>query len=116
MLVSSAREFLIVPSRRRMARPPLMVSLVPHSEQNFAPGALPWPHEEQRDGSAAPHWLQNLLPSGTSARQLGPSMPHLRTFGSGAAHHSIGRNRPIVDEEALDQILLGREFTLRRGL
>src|SRR5690348_10101071 len=46
-------------------------SFRPHSEQNFAPGTFAWPHPEQRNGSAAPHWLQNLLPSGMSPPQLG---------------------------------------------
>ena len=32
------------------------VSLPPHSEQKFAPGAFVWPHAEHRGGgSAAPH-------------------------------------------------------------
>ena len=60
--------------------PPGLPSLAPQSEQNFAPGRLVPPHAGHRAGTGAPHSSQNLLPSRTSARQLGHSMPHLNLW------------------------------------
>src|SRR5215469_13514647 len=57
------------------ARP--VASTLPQYTQNLPSGGLQWPHDEQAEGSGAPHWLQNLLPSGISALQLGQTMPHL---------------------------------------
>ena len=48
--------------------------LAPHSEQNFDPARFWAPHATHRNGTAAPQSLQNLLPSGTSALQLGHSI------------------------------------------
>ncbi len=46
------------------------------SPQNFETGGLRQPQHGQGEDSGAPHSVQNRLSSGTSARQLGHSMPH----------------------------------------
>jgi hypothetical protein len=51
-------------------------SLLPHFEQNFAPGRLGAPQDGQPIGTGAPHSSQNRLSSGMSAVQLGHCMPH----------------------------------------
>jgi len=51
-------------------------TLLPHLEQNFAPGRLGAPQDGQPTGSGSPHSSQNRLPWGTSAVQLGHFMPH----------------------------------------
>src|SRR5262249_50281209 len=52
-------------------------SLMPQFAQNFAADGFPCPQEGHASGSVAPHWVQNLLPSATSALQLVHTMPHL---------------------------------------
>jgi hypothetical protein len=52
-------------------------SAVPQLAPKFASGELPWPYDGHARGSGAPHWMQNLLPSGLSALQFGQTMPHL---------------------------------------
>src|SRR5713101_3867244 len=47
---------------------------VPQSAQNFAPAGLEPPQAGQIAGSAAPHAVQNRLPSVVSASQLGHFM------------------------------------------
>src|ERR671933_833105 len=61
-------------------------SFAPQSPQNFEPGGLSPPQAGHADGSGAPHSVQKRLPSGTVARQLGHSMPHLHRR-KGAAYH-----------------------------
>ena len=69
----------------------------PQSPQNFEPSGLRQPQNGQREGSGAPHSVQNCLSSGTFTRQLGHSMPHLHdrkdqgSTGAGAA--TIGLNK-----------------------
>jgi hypothetical protein len=46
------------------------VSAVPHSLQNFPPGAFGAPQAGQSTVSAVPHSLQNFAPSGFLAPQL----------------------------------------------
>jgi hypothetical protein len=48
-----------------------MVRRAPQFAQNLELAALLWAHSRQRTGSAAPQLLQNRLPTGTSAVQLG---------------------------------------------
>jgi hypothetical protein len=50
-----------------------VASAAPQFAQNVASGKLQWPHERHARDSGAPHWMQNLLPSGTSALQPGQS-------------------------------------------
>lgn len=64
------------------------VSLLPHFEQNFAPGRLVPPQDGQPTGTGAPHSSQNRLPSGMSAVQLGHSMPHLSRHKQPPCHRS----------------------------
>src|SRR5262245_6651078 len=52
-------------------------SLMPQFAQNFAADGLPCPQKGHASGSVAPHSVQNLLPSATSALQLEHTMPHL---------------------------------------
>src|SRR5262245_19083667 len=54
-------------------------SCAPHSEQNFAEAALPWPHAGHARGSGAPHSEQNFAASGTLALQLGHFIGASRT-------------------------------------
>src|SRR5260370_25442812 len=54
------------------AAPP--AKTVPHSPQNFAPGALSNPHFAQRAFSGDPHWLQTFSPWGFSVPQLAQRM------------------------------------------
>jgi hypothetical protein len=49
---------------------PSLFRRAPQFAQNLEPAALLWAHSRQRTGSAAPHLLQNRLPSETSAVQL----------------------------------------------
>jgi hypothetical protein len=53
------------------------VSLLPQSAQNFALGGLLCPQARHATGNDAPHSMQNRLPFGRSALQIGHSMPHL---------------------------------------
>jgi hypothetical protein len=48
----------------------------PHLEQNFAFAEFACPHAEHERGNAVPHCSQKLLPSGTSAVQLGHCIAH----------------------------------------
>jgi hypothetical protein len=50
---------------------PSPVNRAPQFAQKLDPAALLWAHSRQRTGNAAPHLLQNRLPSETSAAQLG---------------------------------------------
>jgi hypothetical protein len=50
---------------------PSLVRRAPQFAQNLEPATLLCAHSRQRTGSAAPQLLQNRLPSGTSAVQLG---------------------------------------------
>jgi hypothetical protein len=52
------------------------VRVAPQSAQNLADAALLCPQAWHASDSAAPHWLQNLLPSGSSALQVGHSITH----------------------------------------
>jgi hypothetical protein len=54
-----------------------LMSDAPHSGQNFAAAAMGCPQAGQARGGGAPHSAQNLSPSGTVARQVLHSMPHL---------------------------------------
>src|SRR5262250_3675964 len=49
-------------------------SLMPQFAQNFAADGLACPQEGHASGSIAPHSVQNLLPSATSALQLEHTM------------------------------------------
>jgi hypothetical protein len=56
----------------------LAASRTPQLPQKFAVDGLAWPQPRQRTGIAVPQLLQNRLPDGTSAAQLG----HCRTLAS----------------------------------
>jgi hypothetical protein len=66
-----------------------VVSLLPQFAQNLARGGLLCPQEGHPLGSDAPHSMQNLLPSGTSALQVRHSMPQLNLQKS-SAYHTTG--------------------------
>jgi hypothetical protein len=70
-------------------------SLAPHLEQKLVGGVLAWPQDGQCGESAAPQRLQNLLSSGTVARQLGHCIPHLNRRG-GSAYHQRDAQRTRV--------------------
>jgi hypothetical protein len=55
----------------------LLSRLAPQSPQNLALGGLTLPQSGHGERIGAPHSIQKRLPSGTAARQLGHSMPHL---------------------------------------
>jgi hypothetical protein len=52
------------------------VKVAPQSVQNLADAALLCPQAWHASPSGAPHWLQNLLPLGRSALQVGHSITH----------------------------------------
>jgi hypothetical protein len=56
----------------------------PHLEQNFAFAEFACPQPGHDCGNAAPHCSQKLLPSGTSAVQLGHCIAHA-PFGFASA-------------------------------
>ena len=55
-------------------------SAVPHSEQNFCPGVVAWPHAGHVVDRLAPHSMQNLAPATLSVPQCGqPGAPPVLT-------------------------------------
>src|SRR5262249_31450439 len=93
------------PETRGLAR---STRLTPHSGQNLASCTLAWRQAGQTWRAAAPHWAQNLLPSGQSAPQLRhPVAPNIAAAGS--YHPGSDNRRGLPRRTARATTSLGEE-------
>ena len=72
---------------------------MPHSEQNFCPGVVAWPHAGHDVDRLAPHSMQNLAPGRLSVPQCGQAVaPPVVTprivYGAATAPHGLHAGLP----------------------